>query len=270
MKYIKLRLLNIVMNYYFNKYQMTINSAVTKKGKNVMNEKLETKKYSIFGRYDFIENTPDNVAKLYQEFGKMGFMPNMIPLIKIEQPQNNVCQLMRPQLVNSELQCTITILPERIDVEGGDIDITKTADYLNRLVSIFELKINRIALNTTTFLKNLTTQEERMLKDRIAAPANYEGEGELIEYASHRVSRKDIECLGEKINVGRNITGITSVSGNRIVIDQVRIDTDINTLGELTNERFNVQNCTEFFRVAEKSSHDITNNIMEEFDAIRS
>lgn len=43
MKYIKLRLLNIVMNYYFNKYQMTINSAVTKKGKNVMNEKLETK-----------------------------------------------------------------------------------------------------------------------------------------------------------------------------------------------------------------------------------
>ena len=50
MKYIKLRLLNIVMNYYFNKYQMTINSAVTKKGKNVMNEKLETKKYSIFGK----------------------------------------------------------------------------------------------------------------------------------------------------------------------------------------------------------------------------
>lgn len=66
-----------------------------------MNTKIVTVKYSIFGKYDFVDNTPENVSKLYEKFGEEGFMPNMVPLLKIEQPQNNVCQLLRPQLVNS-------------------------------------------------------------------------------------------------------------------------------------------------------------------------
>ena len=53
-----------------------------------------TVKYSIFGNYDFVDNTPENVSKLYESFGKEGFMPNMVTLLKIEQPQNKVDQLL--------------------------------------------------------------------------------------------------------------------------------------------------------------------------------
>lgn len=233
-----------------------------------MNTKIVTVKYSIFGKYDFVDNTPENVSKLYEKFGEEGFMPNMVPLLKIEQPQNNVCQLLRPQLVNNAMPCTITILPERVDIETGEnIDIKKISEYFRRLIEMFDLKINRIALNKTTILENLTEREEKELKDKITPPENYNEEENLIEYASHRVSRKKVECLGEQINIGRNVTGLSSIKDNKVVIDQVRIDTDINTLGEQIKERFTVQNCRDFFQVAAESNQDVLKNIMGVFDA---
>ena len=145
----------------------------------------------------------------------------------------------------------------------GDFD----SGRFGRLIEMFDLKINRIALNKTTILENLTDSEEKELKDKITPPENYNQEENLIEYASHRVSRKKVECLGEQINIGRNVTGLSSIKDNKVVINQVRIDTDINTLGEQIKERFNVQNCREFFQVATESNQDVLNNIMGVFDA---
>lgn len=242
-------------------FLMLYNKEKSDGGVDAMNMKATTVKYSIFGRYDLIDNTPENVSKLYDNFGQEGFMPNMVTLLKIEQPQNTVDQLIRPQLVNKSMPCTITILPERVDIEMINVKLNIIYEYFERLIKIFDLKINRIALNTTTLLENLTEDEAKKLKDKLAPPENYCGEENLIEYASHRVARKKVECLGELINVGRNITGLSSIEDGDVAIRQVQIDTDINTLGELLKERFNIKNCSDFFEVAVKCNQEVLDNM---------
>ena len=227
-----------------------------------------TVKYSIFGRYDFIDNNPENVSKLYEGFCKEGFMPNMVTLLKIEQPQNTVTQILRPQLINKSMPCTITILPERIDIEAGmTVKLNDVLLFFERIMAMFELEINRIALNKTTILENLTKNEEMQLMDKLTPPENYCGEENLIEYASHRVTRKKLECIGEMINVGRNITGISSVVDRLVEISKVKVDTDINTLGEILKDRFRIEHCRGFFESALKSDQEILENMVRIIDA---
>lgn len=191
-------------------------------------------------------------------------MPDIIPLFKIEQPQNTVRQLMRPQLVNNSLPCTITILPERVDIETEEkMEIDVIMEYFRRLIEMFELKISRIALYVTTLLDDLTESEAAELKNRLTPPENYSGEENLVEYASHRVARKKFECMDEVINVGRNIAGIPVMEKNQLVISRVQVETDINTLSEDRRERFHADSCREFFGAAAESSREIINNVME-------
>lgn len=233
-----------------------------------MNLNVLEVKYSIFGRYDFIDDTPENVSKLYEGFCKDGFMPNMVTLLKIEQPQNTVTQIMRPQLINKSMPCTITILPERIDIEVGmNVELNDILPFFERIKTMFELEISRIALNKTTILENLSKNQEMQLKEKLTPPENYYGEENLIEYASHRVTRKELDCIGEMINVGRNITGLSSVGEQGVVIDRVQIATDINTLGEIIKDRFNIEQCQGFFECALASDKEILDNVMRIIDA---
>lgn len=222
-----------------------------------------TVKYSIFGNYDFVDNTPENVSKLYESFGKEGFMPNMVTLLKIEQPQNKVDQLYRPQLVNKSMPCTITILPERVDIETSEgIELEKILDYFTRIIDSFNLKINRIALNKTSIIANLTKDEQEKLNEKLTPPENCCGEQELIEYVSHRVVRKNNDYLDEKINIGRNLTSATTSTNGETVIDKVQVDTDINTRGENTKERFEINHCEHFFEFAIECDQEILENMV--------
>lgn len=124
------------------------------KGDFCMEKKILSVKYSIFGKYDYIEATPEIISRLFQAFAPDGFMPNMINLLKIQQPQNIVQQILRPQLINQKMSCTISLLPERVDIEFSNSEYTDNVlDYLKRLIDLFELRISRIALNTATILQ---------------------------------------------------------------------------------------------------------------------
>lgn len=229
-----------------------------------MEKKVLSVKYSIFGRYDYIEATPETISKLFQNFASDEFMPNMINLLKIQQPQNTVQQILRPQLINRKLACTISLLPERVDVEFSSNDYYENAiDYLRRLIALFDLKINRIALNTSTVFDNLSGSEIVRLNSKLTPPENYCEERNLVEYSSRRISRKTLGAINENVNVGRNITSITQMVEGQQLISQIQIDTDINTLGELTRERFNIDDCQAFFDMATNTDRDVVNNIEE-------
>ena len=220
-------------------------------------------KYSLFGRYDYIETTPENVSKLYAEFSQYGFMPNMVTLLRIRQPQNIVEQILRPQLVNTKDGCTITILPERIDIEFINGASTENVmKFVESLIVMYELKINRIALNSATEFDNLSAQEIAYFNANLTPPANYAEEMDLIEYNSRRVSRKSIGCIDEPINIGRNIEGISDIVDAQIVISRIKVETDINTLGEFTKERFTVDDCCKFFESAASIDKDVIENIL--------
>ena len=221
-------------------------------------------KYSIFGKYDYIEATPEIISRLFQAFAPDGFMPNMINLLKIQQPQNIVQQILRPQLINQKMSCTISLLPERVDIEFSNSEYTDNVlDYLKRLIDLFELRISRIALNTATILDNLSEVEIKQLNTKLTPPENYCDEQNLVEYSSRRISRKALDAISENINVGRNITSIAQVIEGQQVINQIQVDTDINTLGELTKERFDLDACREFFEMAANTDKDVVNNIEE-------
>lgn len=220
-------------------------------------------KYSLFGRYDYIDATPENVSKLYGIFGQEGFMPNMVTLLKIIQPQNTVEQTLRPQLINKKDNCVITILPERVDIEfSNGVSTAKNMQYISSIIELFSLKISRIALNTSTGIDSLTGEELLNFNAKLTAPANYDEENDLIEYSSRRVSRKHADCIGELINVGRNITGITESIDGKLSISRIQVDTDINTLAEFSQERFTIDSCKDFFEVATVINNDVINNIL--------
>lgn len=229
-----------------------------------MEKRVLSVKYSIFGKYDYIEATPEIISKLFQAFAADEFMPNMINLLKIEQPQNTVQQILRPQLINRKMSCTISLLPERVDVEFSNNKYTENVlDYLKRLIDLFDLRISRIALNTSTVLDNLSEAEIKQLNTKLTPPENYSNERNLVEYSSRRISRKVLDTINENINVGRNITSITQIIEGQQAINQIQIDTDINTLGELTKERFDLEACREFFGMATNTDKDVVNNIEE-------
>lgn len=229
-----------------------------------MEKRILSVKYSIFGKYDYIEATPEIISRLFQAFAPDGFMPNMINLLKIQQPQNIVQQILRPQLINQKMSCTISLLPERVDIEFSNSEYTDNVlDYLKRLIDLFELRISRIALNTATILDNLSEVEIKQLNTKLTPPENYCDEQNLVEYSSRRISRKALDAISENINVGRNITSIAQVIEGQQVINQIQVDTDINTLGELTKERFDLDACREFFEMAANTDKDVVNNIEE-------
>lgn len=229
-----------------------------------MEKRILSVKYSIFGKYDYIEATPEIISRLFQAFAPDGFMPNMINLLKIQQPQNIVQQILRPQLINQKMSCTISLLPERVDIEFSNSEYTDNVlDYLKRLIDLFELRISRIALNTATILDNLSEVEIKQLNTKLTPPENYCDEQNLVEYSSRRISRKVLDAISENINVGRNITSIAQVIEGQQVINQIQVDTDINTLGELTKERFALDACREFFEMAANTDKDVVNNIEE-------
>lgn len=236
------------------------------KGDNHMERKVISVKYSVFGRYDYIEAIPETISKLFQKFASDEFMPNVINLLKIQQPQNTVQQILRPQLINSKMTCTISLLPERVDIEfsGNSYSYNEKAiEYYKRLVELFDLKINRIALNTSTMLVDLSEDEIVQLNSKLTPPENYCNEQNLVEYSSRRISRKYLDAINENINIGRNITSIAQLIERNQVIGQIQIDTDINTLGELTQERFNINDCQAFFDLAMKTDNDVVSNIEE-------
>lgn len=229
-----------------------------------MEKRILSVKYSVFGKYDYIEATPEIISRLFQAFAPDGFMPNMINLLKIQQPQNIVQQILRPQLINQKMSCTISLLPERVDIEFSNSEYTDNVlDYLKRLIDLFELRISRIALNTATILDNLSEVEIKQLNTKLTPPENYCDEQNLVEYSSRRISRKVLDAISENINVGRNITSIAQVIEGQQVINQIQVDTDINTLGELTKERFDLDACREFFEMAANTDKDVVNNIEE-------
>lgn len=233
------------------------------KGAITMDKHTLSVKYSLFGKYDYIDATPENVNKLFRAFSPEGFMPNTVNLLKIIQPQNVVEQTLRPQMINNQANCTITFLPERVDIEfSNGVRTDNSIQYIEMVIDLFDLKISRIALNTATLINNITSEELANFNEKLTAPVNYYGETDLIEYSSRRVSRKQIDSIKELINIGRNITGVTESVEGKLLINRIQVDTDINTLAEYSQERFDVNSCRGFFSDATAINEDVISNIL--------
>lgn len=221
-------------------------------------------KYSIFGKYDFMEAASDIVSKLYGIFGKDKFIPNMLQMIQIEQPQNTVTKIMRPQFINEDMGCSVTCLPDRIDIEikeSENRNLDAVVEYYEAIIKTFELKINRIALNASASISITTKEESEDLRKSILNEKAYPYNENIVEWEARNVSRKKCDDLDEMVNVGQLICCVESVTTDGIIMKQIKIDTDINTLAEKKNERFDGSSCRSFFVNAIVWSQEILDNL---------
>lgn len=227
-----------------------------------MSLEIKKVKYSIFGPYEPLEATPGNVSKIYEILGPEQYLPDLFKIIEIQQPDNTIKQINRMQFVNNQTSSKIAILPERLDIEtnmGMAPDLVFR--YLNQIIELFDLKINRIALNTNAVWDNPSEEDIKIITKKLISKEAYPYTDSLIEWSSRNVARKMCSGIGEEINIGQNIQSTAGLVNGKVQTTQIRVDTDINTLGENSAERFNSRDCKEFFKDASKWNQNLLDNL---------
>lgn len=203
-------------------------------------------KFSVFGNYESIDGNSENINRLFERF-KEDFLPTMVPMFKFDPMEKKVMQSMRMQLIKQDNSCIITVLPDRVDVEfKNECDRQLAQGYIDRVIEIFNLGINRIALVGTIKLSNI---DEKIFKDLnaiLGGPQNFDKESIVYEFGNHRVTREYIEKIQEYINVVRNISYIKSPNNDENNFD-LNFEYDLNTIGDVKKERFDIKACNDFF-----------------------
>lgn len=154
-------------------------------------------KYSVFGRYEEIGTTPEQVSKIYEILGKKGFLPNMIQLIQVEQPSNVIKTVDRAQFVNKEKNHIITILPDRIDVQISSDSYEEVYEYFAELMQLFDLKANRLAINANCQMLQLNEEQLERIKNAFVVETEKE---KNIEWSFRSVTRNKILDDKEIVN----------------------------------------------------------------------
>lgn len=199
-------------------------------------------KYSIFGRYEDVGTTPEQVAQIYDILGKKGFLPNMIQLIQVEQPSNIVKQVDRAQFVNKEKNHIVTIFPDRIDIQSpSDNDSDIIYEYLFELMSKFDLKSFRLAINSNIQLTQINESQLENIRKAFVVKSDDET---IVEWSVRRVERKKILDDTEEIN------SVYQIQYSELFPQTTKVvifDTDVNTVAENINERYNHENIKNAF-----------------------
>lgn len=213
-----------------------------------MNLEIASTKYSIFGDYSFLKAETENISKLFGFLGQDGFLPNMLQMIQIDQLQRKTGTVYRPQFVNSNTNCVISFLPERIDYETTTYDkknIDTFCSYISQIQALFDIKISRIAL-TSNINNQITKALFETIRSKNIVSGSYPYSDNLIELDYRVVSRQDCFEIAEKVNVGQHIQAVLNQENAALL----HIDTDINTLGENKENRFDSNSCVKFFNNA--------------------
>lgn len=232
-----------------------------------MTKQKASVKYSIFGNYGSLKASPENVSRLFSGFSEKGFMPNMLTTFVVQQPQGNIQQELRPQLINTEKNCIISILPDRIDIEFSkpNYETDKDGiDFMKSIIKIFELQYCRIALNTSTIIEDLTEEDIKKYNNIFNTFSQDEvtNEDKLIEYTSRCVIRKRLKCIDEPINIGKIVNSLSVQGDESNAIRALRVDTDINTLANLTEMRFSDKALAGFFYDTQAIDSEIVKEIL--------
>ena len=226
-----------------------------------MEWKTQLKRYSIFGNYEHFDAANEKVQKIYIDLLGKNFMPNVAHVIKFEPESKDFTKAFRPQFINVELGCEISLLPDRIDlVVKNGVALEDIIDYLRCFIDNLELKINRLAFVVEAIGDTFEKLETEELYKRLAIGVAYHYSNDVFEWGKRDVSRQQWTKDGETelVNVGQNLHG-SSESGRTSLF----IETDINTLAENNNERFNIDDCESFFKRAESWNEELFNSLKE-------
>lgn len=203
---------------------------------------------SIFGDFDKIEVNSENVYRLMGIFKEEHLIPSTMQEAIIN--GNNIpVVVVRPRLSTINNEISIEIMTNRIDVELRSLDkiivneenferfIEKASDYIERVCNGFNVKGNRLAINTDEIIvDNLNNKKVNDLSPN--EKINLFKDNEIYEWTTQSVVRNNVNISNGK---SEEINIILSLSKNdNITLNEggLRVSVDINTVPNNTEMRF--------------------------------
>ena len=215
---------------------------------------------SMFGNYDSIKPTPENIKKVLSSFE--GFIPALVGVSSVDVITNTIKTDNRLQLVSLDGSKTIVFLQERIDINYNwnpdlpsftDIDSLseEILSILNSLSSLYsELKGNR--LTTSTMITYKDFQESKLASSIYGhsyAKLLFSNVNGISEW-SNRMNNQENVKIGENQEMSNHIITLTFLNKS----DEKKFTSliDINTVPQNTLERFDFSDLISYSKEAVK------------------
>lgn len=244
---------------------------------------------SVFGNFDSIRATPDNMQFFLEAFKEDGLLPTVFQELQVSVPAgpaNSVpmpVPVQRIMLVTSDGSTKVSIGANRIDydvIATTDIKLSvEQREVINQgIVKVFKAIFDkygknavRLALNTESWIINLSPSEFAHFMSKYTNPISLYNGVSLDEWNTRLMVRKNasIGDNNESLNVitiiQKQIMNQTTSEGVVTKHDGLAIHADINTAAENTASRFTASHIEEFIDIVVK----IWDQIIDELDGIK-
>lgn len=212
-------------------------------------------KVSAFGYFNDIVPDSDNMMFFLNTFKDIGLFPSMAQEINTTAgiSGNTPMPVNRIALMSNDGQEQVIIGTNRIDYAinvPDDVKLSqeeiekirlKIANFLEQVFQKYSKRAIRLALNTESWLMNLSDIEITTFLSKYSNPISIYSKG-LAEWNIHLMVKKTISLEeNEDLNVITNISKavITKrIGDNNVVSNGFILQTDINTVAENTKQRF--------------------------------
>lgn len=211
---------------------------------------------SIFGDFNKIEVNSENVYKLMETFKDENLIPSTMQEVIIN-GNNMPDTVVRPRLSTINNEISIEITTNRIDVELRSLDrrivneekfdtfIKKASDYIVRLCNGFNIKGNRLAINTDEIIiDNLNNEKVNDLSPN--EKIDFFKYNKIHEWTTQAVVRNKFDFShgkSEEVNIILSLSKNDNITLKEGLIEGgLRVSVDINTVPNNTEMRFGIEN----------------------------
>lgn len=224
-------------------------------------------KISAFGDFSDIKPNAETMMYFFEKVKDYGLLPSVFQELQIKVDGAQPVTQQRIALLSSDSREKVSIASGRIDYE-----ITATSDekldpafrkQLNtKICEVFELifnkfskKSSRLALNTASFVINLSDGEITEFMSRYSNPISLYSEAPLDEWSTRLMVRKTEKILDpqERINVITNLSKAAlqkQVDGEVVNSTGFAVNVDINTVPDNTIQRYSAADLACFIDIA--------------------
>lgn len=218
-----------------------------------MDIKSDRTQFSVFGQYLNIEASSACIGDLFLKLREFDFVPSTISVLQFQGSTQEVKVVYRPQFVNPNIGCTISILPDRIDFEYVSADLNdkpnlveRSIIFLNAISQVANISGNRVAYaEAINILDQATITKIASSMEMIQGGAN----PSTIEKRTHSLARRNVD-LDEKQNEVFNINfdiEYKTIFVDNCATEKVQLYYDINTIAEENSFRINANNIANYF-----------------------
>ena len=214
-----------------------------------MNFEIERTRYSVFGQFLHIEATSKTIGDIFENLKAFDFVPSTLNMLQFSAPAQEVKIVNRPQFINPNIGCVISILPDRIDIEFQSADFLKLennfetmSSFLLSLSKVINIASNRLAINTT--IKVASEEQFRRIYDSIIGKSILQTQWDVAEIKRHELLNPRIVLFDEvseiiNVNIDFDYSKLLDIDNNPE--QKIQVSMDINTKAEQVDFRFETE-----------------------------